>query len=240
MKFTTIPLLVIAIVVFVVIVTRRLEKRSLLAPSEARSIYVLLAVLVLLGIINASLALKGIYTSAEFLSLLPGLWLPLVPIILTISSVLIFPSLRAALRTLVDHTPPHQLIYLHALRILAIGSIFKAMAGEFPKYFAYFIAVPDMLFGLSALLVGYIAYRGSLSHRSLLVWNLIGASIIALPAAPLLQMGLPGPIQIFTSEPTAQALFEFPMVIAPSLVVPWFLLFNLMVIWRSLETLKGR
>ncbi|KHD05369.1 hypothetical protein PN36_08085 [Candidatus Thiomargarita nelsonii] len=236
MKFTTLPLLVIAIVSFVVIVTHRLKKRSLLTASEARSIYVLLAVLVLLGIINASLALKGIYTSAEFLSLLPGLWLPLVPIILTISGVLLFPSLRAALRALVDHTPPYQLIYLHALRILAIGSILKAIGGEFPEYFAYFIGIPDMLFGLSALLVGTIAYRSSLSHRSLLIWHLMGASIIALPAAPLLQMGLPGPIQIFTSEPTAQALFEFPMVIAPSLIVPWFLLFNLMVIWRLLET----
>jgi len=236
MKLTTLPLLVITIVSFVVIVTRRLEKRSLLTPREARSIYLLLALLVLWGITSASLALKGIYTSPEFLSLLPGLWLPLVPIILTISGVLLFPSLRAALRALVDHTPPYQLIYLHALRILAIGSILKAIGGEFPEYFAYFIGIPDMLFGLSALFVGYIAYRGTLSHRSLLIWHLIGASIIALPAAPLLQMGLPGAIQIFTSEPTAQALLQFPMVIAPSLIVPWFLLFNLMIIWRSLET----
>lgn len=56
----------------------------------------------------------------------------------------------------------------------------------------------------------------------------VGAAIIILLAGLLLQMGLPGSMQVFTSIPSTIALFEFPMVLAPTLVVPLLVGFNLL------------
>jgi CheY-like chemotaxis protein len=119
--------------------------------------------------------------------------------------------------------------------IVAIGTIIKAVAGQFPAYFAFLVGAPDLLFGLSALILGWQASVRNLSQRFLIAWNLIGVAVI-LPAAPLIQLGLPGPIQIFTSEPTAEKLFDFPMVLAPSIIVPTLVLLNLVTAWRLVET----
>lgn len=74
--------------------------------------------------------------------------------------------------------------------------------------------------------------RGALSDRAFLVWNLTGALII-VPAAPIvLQLGLPGPLQLFTSLPDARAVYTYPMSIAPMIGVPLLVLVNLLVAWR--------
>lgn len=230
MRFSTVPFLVIAIVVLVAMATRRVANQGQLSRREVRSVHLLLAVLVGWGVLSSTLALTGVYASPRFLSLLPGLWLPFVPFVLAIGGTVISPDLRSALRSAVNHTPRHWQIYVHAARILAIGTILKARAGEFPAYFAYLVGVPDLIFGLSAFIVGRQALADRLHRRSLIAWNLVGVAVI-LPASPLMQMGLPGPLEVFTSEPTASRMLEFPMVLAPTLVVPMFVLLNMVAAW---------
>src|SRR5262249_28223988 len=79
------------------------------------------------------------------------------------------------------------------------------------------------------------AKRGELSAKSFLVWNLIGALVIVPSAPVLLQLGLPGPVQLFTGSPDARVVFTYPMSIAPMIGVPLFVLSNLWVSWRLLE-----
>ena len=67
------------------------------------------------------------------------------------------------------------------------------------------------------------------------MWNAIGALVI-VPSAPILiQLGLPGPLQVFTSLPDARAVFTYPMSIAPMIGVPLFVFLNLWVVWRLWE-----
>jgi hypothetical protein len=40
-------------------------------------------------------------------------------------------------------------------------------------------------------------------------------------------MGLSGPLHVFDGPPASEALFVFPMALAPTVVVPFFLLLNL-------------
>ena len=66
-------------------------------------------------------------------------------------------------------------------------------------------------------------------------WNLVGALVI-VPAAPtLLQLGLPGPLQVFSYLPDARAVLTYPMSIAAIVGVPVFVLINLLVFWRLWE-----
>ncbi len=83
------------------------------------------------------------------------------------------------------------------------------------------------------------AKHGENSKKSFLFWNLVGALVI-VPAAPIvLQLGLPGAVQVFTSLPDARAVFTYPMSIAAMIGVPLFVLINLLVAWRLWESSKA-
>ena len=76
----------------------------------------------------------------------------------------------------------------------------------------------------------------TIGWRSLAIWNLVGAGIIIIPGEIAIQMGLPGFLQIFNSPPTAEVMFEFPLVIAPTIIVPLLVLMNGLVAWWLFKT----
>ena len=212
----------------------RVEARINMVP-----VYVFFLWVTFYGIVTSILGARGVYISDAILKTLPGFWLQVVTVGVIVIPVVLFPSVRNGLRAIVDTTPWHWFAYFHALRIAALGTAYKTMIGEFPAYFEYLVGVPDFLFGISALWIGRQAQRGALRHKTFLVWNLIGAFVI-VPSAPiLLQLGLPGPLQVFTSLPDARAVFTYPMSIAPMIGVPLFVLVNLWVAWRLWEQGAG-
>ncbi len=106
-------------------------------------------------------------------------------------------------------------------------------------YFEIFVGIPDLLFGVSAFWIARKAKHGKISKKGFLFWNLLGALVI-VPAAPiLLQLGLPGAVQVFTSLADARVVFTYPMSIAPMIGVPLFVLINLLVAWRLWESSKA-
>ena len=115
------------------------------------------------------------------------------------------------------------------MRIGAIGSVMKALRGDVTSTFPLWVGIPDFLFGLSALLVGWLFLKKSVSPRFLIVWNLIGTAIILVP---LLAM------PYWMGEPGFSFIFEFPMVLAPSVVVPILLYINFLMAWNVFETSK--
>ena len=198
-------------------------------------IYVFVLWVTAYGILASVVGAQGVYISERLLPTLPGFWLQIVTVGVIVIPVVLFSSIREGLRQIVDHTPWHWFAYFHGLRIAALGTAYKTMLGEFPAYFEYMVGVPDFIFGVSAFYIARKAQRGELSRKSFLVWNMIGFFVI-VPSAPiLLQLGLPGPIQVFTSLPDARAVFTYPMAIAPMIGVPLFVLVNLWVAWRLWE-----
>ena len=96
----------------------------------------------------------------------------------------------------------------------------------------FWVGIPDFLFGLSALIVGWLLLRKAVGTRFLMIWNLIGAAIILLPTFLLMNY--------FMNEPGFIFIFEFPMVLAPSIVVPIFIFLNFLLAWRSFELTRSR
>lgn len=178
---------------------------------------------------------RGLYVADALLPWLPGLWLPLVPVAAFVIPVLISERVRDGLRQMVDDAPWPWLAAFQGMRVTAIGTAYKTMVGEFPLYFELLVGLPDLAFGTSAFWIAHRARRGDLSAKAFRNWNLIGLLVI-VPAVPiLLQLGLPGPVQIFSGLPDARAVLSFPMAIAPMVVVPVFILTNLLVAWRLSE-----
>ncbi len=211
-----------------------------LAPAQGNigPVYFYLLWVTVYSIITSILGARGVYISDGLLKTLPGFWLQLITVAVTVLPIVLFSSVRIGMRRIVDTTPWHWFAYFHGLRIGALGTAYKTMTGEFPAYFEYGVGIPDFLFGTSAFWVARKAKQGKISEKSFLVWNLVGALVI-VPSAPiLLQLGLPGPVQVFTSLPDARAVFTYPMSIAPMIGVPLFVLINLWVAWRLWE--RGR
>jgi len=163
----------------------------------------------------ASIIMGMEYLHLSLMDRIPLLWQIFVPIIL-LAIGLSLGNLQSALRGIAYKTPWHWLVFFQALRIGAIGGVMKGVRGEVTSSFVFWVGGPDFLFGLSALVVGWLVLRKAVGKRFLLVWNLVGAAIILVPTFVFMPYWM--------NEPGFSFIFELPMVLAPSIVVPilWF------------------
>ncbi len=184
------------------------------------------------GATSVFLAMRGIYLNPTFLDLLPGFWLPLVPLILIAVAICVI-SIRQTLYKLALRVPMAWFAGIQILRIAALGTLFKTIKGEFPIHVELAIGIVDLLFGLSAVLVYSLCKSQKISSDGLMVWHITGIVIVAIPGIFAIQAGLPGPLQLFSDPPTAEIMLQYPMVLGPSLVVPVFFLLNALGAWAA-------
>ena len=195
-----------------------------IGPGPRRALWGLIAVMALIGLLAGALGISGVSTSPAFLAAWPLYWYPFLPAVATVIGMLSVPNLVVGLADLVDRHAQTFLVRVHWLRLLAVGGIIKAAQGEFTAPFAYIVGGADLLFGLSAVVVWRLAARGPLGRGLLLWWNLAGALVIL---APIALFG-----HWMMQDPRIASLFEFPMVLAPGVIVPLLVGFNLLVVWR--------
>ena len=135
----------------------------------------------------------------------------------------VVPVAREGLVMVAGNTPDVQLISIHILRLLAIGGVIKYLHGELPLHFVILGALPDLFFGISAVVVMTMAANGSVGHDFLVIWHLLGFSVL-FGAGVSMFFSVPSPLQIFHSKPDASIVFQFPMLLAPNFTVPLFML----------------
>ncbi|MES9969581.1 MAG: hypothetical protein ABW092_06070 [Candidatus Thiodiazotropha sp.] len=227
MQLSSLPLLIAAIFGFLWFLVTGLHRRGALNSVQRNHLALLLGMLLIWGLFIGFQSSMGRLDGDGFLRLMPGYWLPYVPVLIAVTSMLLLAPLREGLRVLVDETPSHWMSGIHIVRLLALGTLIKAANGLFPPGFAWFVGGPDILFGLSALLLTYLTWSGRLHDRVLFFWHLAGAFAILLPIVGLMH--------IFMAEPLFMELFRFPMIMAPALVVPTLVMLNLLVAWRLWE-----
>ena len=76
----------------------------------------------------------------------------------------------------------------------------------------------DILTGISAILVAWLAYRGKAGRRTILLWNLAGFGLL-LNIMAVAILSLPGPMRAFTNEPVNELVLHFPYVWLPAVLV---------------------
>ena len=196
-------------------------------PATAWTLVPVLVALFAWGILSGWFAVTGVYDDTSVLASFPGFWLPLVPIIIVVAFLAI-PAVRRAILTTVDSVPAYWLTGIHILRIAALGTLVKTALGEFPLQVELAIGLTDLAYGLSALWITRLAAGGRISEDALVVWHLVGVALIVVPGMITIQYSLPGPMQVFDGAQSAEVMLDYPMVLGPSLVVPVFLMFNLL------------
>jgi len=235
MSFSLVPALFTVEVIAIAYAAQLAMESGALNRTGARWIYGLLALLALWGGLSTYLGLTGAYRTTQFWSLSAPFWLPFVPVLLVFTPYFFSTPARNAINGLIDHTPLHAIIALQGLRILAIGGIIKGWNGDFNAAFAFLVGIPDFLFGVSALIVAWLVFHDRIGRWALVAWNLIGAAIIVPGSFIVIKLALPGSWQVFTSEPSITTLYDFPMALAPTLVVPILVMMNLLLALRLFE-----
>lgn len=215
------PLFVALVFIFCFAITYRAKIKGLIDAMEARSIYILLTGLLIWTLLSALLGVQGFHT--QFALDIPFLWQAFVPVILWISAFLISSRFRSGLLGICTATPSHWLISIQALRIGAIGGIAKGFGDEISSGYVFWVGIPDFLFGVTAVFFAWYLLRNPANSRFLVVWNLLGFLLIFVPTFL--------PMNYWMNEPGFMFIFEYPMVLAPSIVVPMLISLNLLQAW---------
>jgi hypothetical protein len=178
------------------------------------------------------LAIRGTYLDPQALRFLPLLVGFLVPTTLVAVSLWRSDELRAACRKVVMWLPLGWLIGVQGIRVTALGTIVKYVNGELPAHFILPVGVPDFLVGLSAApLALWAAPRAASWRTPLVIWNLLGI-LLFLYAGFALHFSVQTPIQLFTSGPTTEAVFQFPLALVPTFLAPFFVAVHAATLWR--------
>jgi hypothetical protein len=227
-----VPLLVAISLCAAVASGRRAHSHGAISTSEVRACSLLLAVLCAWIVASSTLAVSGAYLNELVLKALPLLLGFLVPLSIVAAALWFGPGLRSAILAIIDSLPVSWLVGVQAIRITAIGTIIKYLDGDLPGHFILPVGVPDFAVGLTALPMAWWASRNLANAKPILIaWNVVGASVF-LSAGILMHASMPGPVQLFTSGPTTHALFEFPLALVPTFLVPCFVGTHLACLWK--------
>ena len=230
MRNIALPIMVIIVFTSCLYLVRRAKALQIIAIDEAASTKGVFVALAIWAVVCFWMGLRGIHAEPWLLEAVPLLWQSMVAVVIFMTWFLFSPKLRKTLAKVADHTPVATLVFIQALRIGAIGSILKTYLGLIVSNFPYWVGIPDFIFGLSALLIGALVVRGFIGHQVLAVWHIVGATIILLP--------LVGLMNYWMNEPGFLFIFEYPMILAPSLVVPVLISLNMFAAWASLRALQ--
>lgn len=224
-RFSLVPFVGLGVACFFVAHAIRLRDTGALSAQSYNAVLVWIAALGVWGLLMSWLSLSGRGRSPRFLTLLPGLWVPPFMVFATVAAIALFPALRSAFMTLASGIPDDQFILLQVIRIAAIGSIIKTSLGRLPPPFGFGTGIPDFLFAVSAVIMLLTGAYAGLGPGILIAWNIVGA-LIFIAAAVIMQLCLPGPLQIFRREPDGRELLDFPLFLAPAVFGPVLLIGN--------------
>lgn len=236
--FSTLPVLFAAQCAFLFASARVAPSRLGFASAASYAAATVSSSLAIWGVVDAWLALDGAYSDRDFLSSLPGLWLPLVPYGVIGLLVMGLPYVRRGLQHIAAGVPVHWLVGIQGLRFVAIASPIGIAWGGFKvepdiALIELSIGLTDIVFGFSALLLYRRVRAGRMAPDALAVWHATGILLIAVPGFFAIQAGLPELSQAPSAYLVPPPMFAFPTVLAPTLVVPAFVMLNLLGIFAA-------
>ncbi len=183
--------------------------------------------LIIAGILGVWVGLAIGLAASGALAVTPGQPIPLVGVLfftpLIVTAVLWFtlPRVRAALIAI----PAPVLIGLNSLRV--IGAIFLALAavGRLSGPFPYSAAIGDVITGVLAAPLAYLAQRGIAERRGLIAgWTAFGTLDLLLAVGLGITSAQGSPLQLIHAGAGSEAMQFLPFSLVPTVLVPFFII----------------
>lgn len=226
----SIPFYLSATFVFTTLLTVILLRRALIAGEvPTKKVWMVFGILLLWLIVQDVVASSGFYL--EFDVMPPRFLLAIVPPLVSIIALMSIKSSREAILKL-------PLFFLTAISMVRIPVelclYWLHQQGKVPQLMTFEGRNFDILSGLSALVIMYLIHQNKINNRTLLVWNLVCLGLLfnivinAILAAPL-------PFQQQAFDQPNVAVFYFPFIWLPSLIVPAVLFAHVAAITQLLR-----
>jgi len=135
-------------------------------------------------------------------------------------------------RARIAAAPLSTLVAVQAVRVLGVSFVLLHAAGRLPAPFAPIAGWGDILVGMLAIPVAWVAARfGSRADGTVLLWNILGiADLVA--AVGLGAMSSPGPLRIFMQELGGAIMTSVPWIIIPCFLVPALIALHLVTFYK--------
>jgi hypothetical protein len=138
-----------------------------------------------------------------------------------------------ARETVIEKLPLAHLTLLHTIRIpveLVLSWLFAA--GMVPEVMTYHGTNLDILSGITAPIIYFICFRGDRVKTKLLAaWNIF-ALLLLVNIVVTAVLCVPSPIQKLAFDQPNIALFYFPYIWLPTVIVPIVLFCHLASLWK--------
>ncbi len=133
----------------------------------------------------------------------------------------------------IEKLPVGLLTLLHIVRIpVELVLLWLFFAGQVPQLMTFEGRNFDILSGILAPIVYFIAFRGKIVNKRLLIaYNIFGLLLLANIVSIAILSG-PSPFQQFAFDQPNRAILFFPFVWLPAIVVPIVLFSHLAALWK--------
>jgi hypothetical protein len=201
-----------------------------------RTVFDTTAAKVLIFLINfwiffqAIFALGGFYQNTQ--SVPPRLFtFAVLPALLLIAALFIF-----ARKSFIEPLPLKILTLLHVIRIpveLVLHQLYEHKM--IPQIMTYEGWNFDILSGITAPIVFWLAFRGGKTNRALLIaWN-VAALLLLINIVSIAIMSVASPVQKLAFEQPNRAILYFPFIWLAAIVVPIVLFSHLASLWKMVN-----
>ena len=121
------------------------------------------------------------------------------------------------------------------MRVLGVMFVLLYLGGRLPAPFAPVAGWGDIIVGVTAMPVAWLAHgRGRDARPEILVWNIFGlADLIAAIALGVISS--PGPLHLIAPEPGSAIMATLPWMLIPGFLVPLLASTHLAVFYRLLK-----
>ncbi len=192
---------------------------------------ILVFVLPLWIIFQAILGIGSFYQTTDTLP--PRIFLfGVLPAILLIATYFVFFR-----KSFIERAPIRVMTMLHVVRIpVEMVLYWLFVAGTVPEAMTFEGLNFDILSGILAPLVAFLAFRGRRANKWLLIgYNLFGLALL-LNIITIAILSAPFPLQSMSFDQPNRAVLFFPYIWLPVIVVPIVFFSHLVVLWKVLVT----
>jgi hypothetical protein len=146
-----------------------------------------------------------------------------------------WPGARKALLSL----PLPLMIGLNIGRVLAVLFLLLAVEGRLAGPFPYFAGWGDIITGVVALPLVWLAQDTKDRPTMIAAWNWFGAADLVLAIFLGVTSAQGAPLQLFHAAPGSAAMQQLPFSFVPTVLVPLYLILHA-IIWVRLRRAVGR
>jgi hypothetical protein len=149
--------------------------------------------------------------------------------------VAVITATSAKARSAIAAIPAPTIVGLNVMRVMGVFFVFLAVAGRLGGPFPYSAGIGDIITGLFAIPLAWLATRRPVSDPRILAWNAFGFLDLVTAVTLGITSGNGSPLQLIHAGAGTEAIGSLPWSLIPVFLVPLFLMLHVAIFARAMS-----